>query len=78
VTSPPSESQTPHCRHHVDLCGLNRVGDGDERWDDLCDGAREVLVDEWFDTRFSMLSYASESILVRTANILKGELRAVN
>jgi hypothetical protein len=26
-----AKAKCPHCRHHVDLRGLNRVGDGDER-----------------------------------------------
>jgi hypothetical protein len=26
-------AKCPHCRHHVDLRTLNRVADGDERWD---------------------------------------------
>jgi hypothetical protein len=26
-------AKCPHCRHHVDLRGLNCVGDGDKRWE---------------------------------------------
>jgi hypothetical protein len=28
-----AKAKCPHCRHHVDLRGLNHVGDGDERWE---------------------------------------------
>jgi chromosome segregation ATPase len=29
-----AKAKCPHCRHRVDLRSLNRVVDGDERWDD--------------------------------------------
>ena len=75
-----AKAKCPHCRHHVDLRGLNRVGDGDERWDDLRDGAREAFADTSFHSTLdvSMLSYASESTPVKTSDAVKDDLRAVN
>ncbi|SRR6266702_1674378 len=32
-----SKAKCPHCRQRVDLRGLNRVADGDERWGRLCE-----------------------------------------
>lgn len=75
-----AKAKCPHCRHHVDLRGLNRIGDGDERWDELRDGARESFADKSFNSTldFSMLSHASESTPVKTSEALEDELRAVN
>jgi predicted nucleic acid-binding Zn-ribbon protein len=76
-----AKAKCPRCRHSVDLRGLNRLADGDERWDALrhsLENSRLTISFKNSTVDISILSYASESTPARTSESLKDELQAVN